>query len=123
MKREVPNEITDRLQSWKFYRSMWATIHYSFGLGAICLSILNMVKPLIISPAFLELIGWLSVLLVIAVVFLRSDLQANAFWTAWRILENQVGQFQSDENIGVKELFNARAEAEETLNRIRPYPF
>lgn len=120
MERDVPKEIIERANAWRFYFHFWYVLHYIFGILTILSSLT--VAYLAFAVQSKMLIAGLSLVAAVSTAlnyFLFPYRNAQGYVKAWRLITSSMIKYQTDPHSDISILHNAIDEGEAEIAKTR----
>lgn len=120
MERDVPKEIIERSNAWRFYFGFWYALHYIFGIIAILSSLI--VAYLAFAVQSKILIAGFSLTAAIFTAlnyFLFPYRNAQGYVKAWRLITSSMIKYRIDPHSDISILHNAIDEGEAEIAKTR----
>ena len=115
---EIPREIMKRLKIWNSVSGKLRILHIFLGIIAIISSITVAARVFDVNDVFMPWVAWLAAISSTLLTSMNLGTKSNQVRTAWRILNEAVLRFQTEDHFPIEKLNDAYKTGEKTVGDV-----
>lgn len=115
---KVPDEIIKRLKMWNLVSGILRYLHISLGIIAIVSSVTVASRLFLPGTYLMAWVAWLAAISSALLTSMNLGTKSNQVRTAWRILNEAVLRFQTEDDFTFKNLNDAYKTGEQTVGDV-----